>query len=69
MIRVRSGFQVGLVAREPLVKGPLTFEWGADGLTADFNSTLHDPRYVKDILDRQVVEHPCLYDMFLDAEI
>jgi hypothetical protein len=63
-IRVRSGFQVELVAREPLVNDPIAFEWGADGLTADFHGTVHDPRDVNDILDRRVVEHPCLYDMF-----
>ncbi len=68
-IRVRSGFQVEWVAREPLVKAPIAFEMGADGLTADFHGTVHDPRYVNDILDRQVVEHPCLYAMFLYAEI
>src|SRR5262249_41350754 len=30
-IRVRPGFQVELVAQEPLVKDPIAFEWGADG--------------------------------------
>lgn len=30
-IRVRPGFTVELVAAEPLVRGPVAFEWGAEG--------------------------------------
>lgn len=30
-IQTRAGFKVELVAREPLVKDPIAFDWGADG--------------------------------------
>jgi len=30
-MRVRRGFKIELVAHEPLVKDPISFEWGADG--------------------------------------
>jgi L-alanine-DL-glutamate epimerase-like enolase superfamily enzyme len=37
-------------------------------LTADFNSTVSDPAYVNDILDRLLVERPRLWQMILYVE-
>ena len=37
-------------------------------LTCDFNSTVSDPAYVNDILDRLVKEHPRIYQMILYVE-
>jgi L-alanine-DL-glutamate epimerase-like enolase superfamily enzyme len=41
---------------------------GADWLTADFNSTVQEPAYVNDILDRVMKEHPRIYGMILYVE-
>jgi L-alanine-DL-glutamate epimerase-like enolase superfamily enzyme len=52
-----------------LVKvGKVAVEEGADWLTADFNCTVHDPKYVNSILDRLMNEHPRLYGMLLYVE-
>jgi len=37
-------------------------------LTCDFNSTVSDPAYVNDILDRLVIEHPRIYQAILYVE-
>ena len=37
-------------------------------LTCDFNSTVSEPAYVNDILDRLVKEHPRIYQMILYVE-
>jgi L-alanine-DL-glutamate epimerase-like enolase superfamily enzyme len=41
---------------------------GADWLTADFNCTVKDARYVTEILDRLLAEHPRIYGMLLYIE-
>lgn len=41
---------------------------GADWLSADFNSTVTNPVYVTDMLDRLVKEHPRIYGMILYVE-
>lgn len=52
-----------------LVKvGAIAVEEGVDWLTTDFNSTVHDPAYVNDILDRMKTEYPRLYGMILYVE-
>ena len=54
---------------ERLVRvGQIAVEEGAHWLSADFNCTVTDPRYVNEILDRLMVEHPRLYGMLLYVE-
>jgi len=48
--------------------GQIAVENDALWLTADFNCTVRDPRYVNEILDRLVIEHPRLYGMILYVE-
>lgn len=54
---------------ERLVRvGEIAVEKGAPWLTADFNCTVTEPRYVCEILDRLLAEHPRLYGMLLYVE-
>ena len=48
--------------------GQIAVEEGVSWLSADFNCTVLDPRYVDDALDRLVIEHPRLYGMLLYVE-
>ncbi len=48
--------------------GQIAIDLGANWLTADFNCTVTDPRYVNDILDRLLSEHPRIYGMILYVE-
>jgi L-alanine-DL-glutamate epimerase-like enolase superfamily enzyme len=48
--------------------GQIAIEEGAHWLSSDFNCTVTDPRYVTEILDRLMVEHPRLYGMLLYVE-
>ncbi len=48
--------------------GNIAVEEGVDWLTSDFNSTVHDPEYVNEILDRLKMEHPRIYGMILYVE-
>ena len=48
--------------------GRISLEEGVVWLTADFNCTVTDPRYVTEILDRLLVEEPRLYGMILYIE-
>jgi L-alanine-DL-glutamate epimerase-like enolase superfamily enzyme len=48
--------------------GELAVATGVQWLTADFNCTVTDPRYVTEILDRCLIEHPRLYGMLLYIE-
>lgn len=52
-----------------LVKvGEISIAHDVEWLTADFNCQVTDPRYVNDILDRLMVEHPAIYKMILYIE-
>ena len=48
--------------------GKMSLEMGVEWLTADFNCTVKDPRYVCDILDRLIEEHPAIYRLILYVE-
>jgi L-alanine-DL-glutamate epimerase-like enolase superfamily enzyme len=48
--------------------GKIAIEEGVDWLTADCNSTVHDPEYVNRLLDRLVEEHPRIYGSILYVE-
>jgi len=48
--------------------GQIAVENDALWLTSDFNCTVNDPRYVNEILDRLIVEHPRIYGMILYVE-
>jgi len=52
-----------------LVKvGRIAVDENVDWLTADFNCTVDDPKYVNRILDRLIDEYPRLYGMILYVE-
>jgi hypothetical protein len=52
-----------------LVKvGTISLEEGVTHLTADFNCTVKDPRYVNDILDKLENGYKAIYDMILYVE-
>ena len=54
---------------ERLVKvGRVAAENNILWLTTDFNSTVTDPAYVNEILDRLLIEHPRIYQMILYVE-
>ncbi|MGQ9632388.1 MAG: enolase C-terminal domain-like protein [bacterium] len=54
---------------ERLVKvGEIAIAGGVLWLTSDFNCTVTDPKYVTDILDRLMWEHPRIYQMILYIE-
>jgi len=54
---------------ERLVKvGQIGIEHNVLWLTSDFNSTVTEPAYVNEILDRLVLEHPRIYGMMLYVE-
>ena len=54
---------------ERLVKvGQIGIEHNVLWLTSDFNSTVREPAYVNEILDRLVLEHPRIYGMMLYVE-
>ncbi len=48
--------------------GTIAQAYGVWWLTADFNCTVTDPRYVVEILDRLLYEHPRLWQMLLYIE-
>lgn len=48
--------------------GRIAIEERCDWLTADFNCTVIDPRFVTEILDRLLVEQPRIYGMLLYIE-
>ena len=48
--------------------GRVASQYGAKYLTADFNCTVHDPRYVVDILDQLARDEPAIYDRILYIE-
>ncbi len=48
--------------------GKIALEEGVLWLTTDFNSTVSDPAYVNDILDRLLLEHPRIYGSILYVE-
>ena len=48
--------------------GRIGQEKGVEWLSADFNCTVSDPRYVNEILDRLVAEEPRTYGMILYVE-
>ncbi|NLN19140.1 MAG: mandelate racemase/muconate lactonizing enzyme family protein [Firmicutes bacterium] len=48
--------------------GQVAIEHDVLWLTADFNCTVTDPKYVNDILDRLLIEHPRIYGMILYVE-
>jgi L-alanine-DL-glutamate epimerase-like enolase superfamily enzyme len=48
--------------------GELALQKEAHWLTSDFNCTVTDPRYVNDILDRLLVEHPRIWQLILYVE-
>jgi len=48
--------------------GTLALETGVEWLTADFNCTVKEPRYVCEILDRFMAEEPAIYKMILYVE-
>jgi L-alanine-DL-glutamate epimerase-like enolase superfamily enzyme len=48
--------------------GQIAIEHNAPWLTTDFNCTVKDPRYVNEILDRLMIEHPRIYGMILYVE-
>ncbi|NLE44262.1 MAG: mandelate racemase/muconate lactonizing enzyme family protein [Chloroflexi bacterium] len=48
--------------------GKLAIEGNVDWLTSDFNCTVSDPRYVVEILDRLLLDHPRIYGMLLYVE-
>ncbi len=48
--------------------GEIALAGGVDWLTADFNSTVTDPDYVNQILDRLMQDRPRLYGMILYVE-
>jgi L-alanine-DL-glutamate epimerase-like enolase superfamily enzyme len=48
--------------------GEIAIAQCVDWLTSDFNSTVMDPVYVNEILDRLVIEHPRIYGMILYVE-
>jgi L-alanine-DL-glutamate epimerase-like enolase superfamily enzyme len=52
-----------------LVKvGKIALEKGVEWLSADFNCTVSEPRYVNEILDRLIAEEPRIYGMILYVE-
>ncbi len=51
-----------------LTIGELSIETGVKWLTADFNCTVKDPRYVNDILDQLATDHPQICDLILYVE-
>jgi L-alanine-DL-glutamate epimerase-like enolase superfamily enzyme len=54
---------------ERLVKvGQIGIEHNVRWLTSDFNSTVTEPAYVNEILDRLVLEYPRIYGMMLYVE-
>jgi len=54
---------------ERLVKvGKIAIENNVLWLTSDFNSTVTEPAYVNEILDRLVIKHPRTYQMILYVE-
>jgi L-alanine-DL-glutamate epimerase-like enolase superfamily enzyme len=54
---------------ERLVRvGKIAIEEGVDDLSADFNCTVTDPRYVCEILDRLAREHPRIFERLLYIE-
>ncbi|RPJ30272.1 MAG: hypothetical protein EHM35_12760, partial [Planctomycetaceae bacterium] len=55
-------------ALEPLLVGKIAIEHNVLWLTSDFNSTVSQPAYVNEILDRLVIEHPRIYGMMLYVE-
>jgi L-alanine-DL-glutamate epimerase-like enolase superfamily enzyme len=48
--------------------GEIALAQGVEWLTADFNCTVTEPRYVNEILDRLARERPCLYGLLLYVE-
>jgi hypothetical protein len=48
--------------------GTLALERGVEWLSADFNCTVQDPRYVCEILDRLMGEAPAVYKLILYVE-
>jgi L-alanine-DL-glutamate epimerase-like enolase superfamily enzyme len=48
--------------------GRLAIECDVLWLTADFNCTVTDPRYVTQFLDRLLIEHPAIYGRLLYVE-
>jgi len=48
--------------------GAIAVDHGVNWLTADFNCTVTDPKYVNDILDQLVQDAPRLYGMILYVE-
>jgi L-alanine-DL-glutamate epimerase-like enolase superfamily enzyme len=48
--------------------GEIALEMGGEWLSADFNCTVKDPRYVCEILDRLMREAPAIYKMLLYVE-
>ena len=48
--------------------GALALETGVEWLTADFNCTVKEPRYVCEILDRLMAEEPAIYKLILYVE-
>jgi L-alanine-DL-glutamate epimerase-like enolase superfamily enzyme len=48
--------------------GEIAHEEGTVWLSADFNCTVTEPRYVTDVLDRLLREHPRIYGMLLYVE-
>ncbi|MDB6121235.1 MAG: enolase superfamily enzyme related to L-alanine-DL-glutamate epimerase [Pedosphaera sp.] len=54
---------------ERLVRvGQIGFANGVEALTADFNCTVQEPKYVNEILDRLKAEHPRHYESILYVE-
>jgi L-alanine-DL-glutamate epimerase-like enolase superfamily enzyme len=48
--------------------GRIASDQSVNWLTSDFNCTVTDPKYVNDILDRLMLEHPRIYGMVLYVE-
>ncbi|MDR1587069.1 MAG: hypothetical protein LBS57_06415 [Treponema sp.] len=48
--------------------GNTALEMGVEWLSADFNCTVKDPRYVCEILDRLMAENPAVYKLILYVE-
>jgi L-alanine-DL-glutamate epimerase-like enolase superfamily enzyme len=54
---------------ERLVRvGQIASATGVEWLSADFNCTVQEPRYVNEVLDRLRAEHPRLYELLLYVE-
>jgi hypothetical protein len=51
-----------------LTVGKIALEMGVEWLSADFNCTVQDPRYVCEILDRLLGEYPAIYKLILYVE-